>query len=66
MRRLLAVAPQCDKACIEAQLKQGHKGMGDQRKAVKYSPTGKNDMSKFESLKATIAATLGKLGRRAR
>jgi hypothetical protein len=37
-----AVAPQCDEACIEAQLKEGHKGMGDQRKQVKHSCTGKN------------------------
>jgi hypothetical protein len=60
------VAPQCSKECIEAQLRQGHKGMGDQRKAVKYSPTGKNEMSKFAELKKTIAAALAKFGRAAR
>jgi len=60
------VAPHCKQECIEAQLKQGHKGMGDQRKAVKYSPTGKNEMTKFEALKATIAAAIGKFGWRPR
>lgn len=37
-----AVAPQCSKACIKAQLEQGHKGMGDTSGDVKHSPTGKN------------------------
>ena len=37
-----AIAPQCNQACIEAQLKSGHKGMGDQKKEVKHSPSGKN------------------------
>ena len=36
-----AVAPQCSKACIEAQLKAGQKGMDDQRNTVKHSPSGK-------------------------
>jgi hypothetical protein len=35
-----AVAPNCSKACIEAQLKEGH-SMGDQRKQIKHSSTGK-------------------------
>ena len=49
-----AVAPQCNKACIEAQLKAGHKGMGDQRKAVKHSPSGKNYKDDEEALLGKI------------
>lgn len=30
----------CSKECIEEQLKNGHKGMGDQRKQIKHSPSG--------------------------
>lgn len=37
-----AVAPHCNQPCIEAQLKEAHKGMGDQTKQIKHSNTGKN------------------------
>lgn len=36
-----AVAPQCNEDCIKAQLKEGHKSMGDTSKPIKHSPTGK-------------------------
>lgn len=32
----------CDQGCIEAQLKAGHKDLGNQNKPIKHSPTGKN------------------------
>jgi hypothetical protein len=57
-----AVAPQCNQACIEAQLKAGHEGMGDQNKPVKYSPTGKNFIGKVADLLDKIAAMLPKAG----
>ncbi|UHD16107.1 PAAR-like domain-containing protein [Thiocapsa bogorovii] len=57
-----AVAPQCNQDCIEAQLKAGHKGMGDQRKAVKYSPTGKNFMGNVKALLKKISDMLPKTG----
>ena len=44
----------CEAKCIEAQLKGGHKGMGDQSKPVKYSPTGKN----YEDVNAKIQEML--------
>jgi hypothetical protein len=49
-----AIAPQCDQGCIEAQLKAGHKGMGDQRKNVKHSPTGKNYTDDPDALNTKI------------
>jgi len=55
-----AVAPQCDQKCIEAQLKQGHKDMGDGE--VKYSPTGKNFLGKVADLLKKIAEMLPKAG----
>lgn len=58
-----AVAPQCDQDCIEAQLKEGHKGMGDQTKPVKHSPTGKNYDG--DTLDAKIADMLPKAGQAA-
>jgi hypothetical protein len=60
-----AVAPQCnqgDQDCIEAQLKEGHKGMGDQTKPVKYSPTGKNFIGKVKELLKKISDMLPKAG----
>ena len=42
-----AVAPQCEEACINAQLVRGHKGMGDQSKKIKHSPSG-STLSKDE------------------
>ena len=56
------VAPQCTKECIEAQLKEGHKQFCDPPKDVKYSPTGKKDLSKFKKLQAIIKAALKKFG----
>jgi hypothetical protein len=56
------VAPKCDEACIEAQLMQGHEGMGDASKPVKYSPTGKNFLNKVPELLAKIKEMLTKLG----
>lgn len=35
-----AVAPGCSQPCLEAQLKEGHKGMGDPSKPIKHSSTG--------------------------
>ena len=61
-----AVAPQCDEDCIEAQLKEGHKGMGDQTKAVKHSPTGENYTEDTKGLTKKInemLPTAGRLGR---
>jgi hypothetical protein len=49
-----AVAPDCSEECIKHQLKKGHQGMGDQRKKVKYSPTGGNYRGK-ELLKKLFA-----------
>jgi len=56
-----AVAPQCSQACIEAQLKQGHEGMGDQTKNVKHSPSGKNYTDDPEALNDKISAMLPKI-----
>lgn len=53
-----AVAPQCDEECIKAQLREGHKGMGDTSKPVKYSPTGKNFLDKVEDLLQKITDML--------
>jgi hypothetical protein len=57
-----AVAPECHKPCIEAQLKEGHKGMGDHTKPVKYQPTGKNFIERVEELLAKIKEMLPKAG----
>ena len=54
------VAPQCDQKCIEAQLREGHKGMGDQTKPVKYSPTGKNFVDRLKDLLDEIKKMLPK------
>lgn len=56
------VAPQCSQACVEAQLKAGHKGMGDQRSKVKHSPTGKNFIGRTKELMAKIKEMLPKAG----
>lgn len=61
-----AVAPQCNKDCIEAQLKEGHKGMGDQTKPVKHSPTGKNYKEKQQDLLEKIKEMLPSTGRQGR
>jgi len=55
-----AVAPDCSEECIKHQLKKGHRGMGDQRKNVKYSPTGGNYRGKamLKKLFAKIASML--------
>ncbi len=54
------VAPDCSEECIKHQLKKGHEGMGDQRKNVKYSPTGKNFRGKelFQQLLEKIASII--------
>jgi hypothetical protein len=57
-----AVAPHCDQKCIEAQLKEGHKGLGDASKDVKHSSTGKTDIEHYSSLQDTINKTAGSLG----
>lgn len=61
-----AVAPHCSRGCLEAQLKEGHKGMGDHSKPVKYSPTGKPDLSTFSDLQKTIKDQLIRVGRQSR
>jgi Domain of unknown function (DUF4150)/GHH signature containing HNH/Endo VII superfamily nuclease toxin 2 len=61
-----AVAPGCDQKCIEAQLEEGHKGMGDPKKPVKYSPTGGNFVGKVQDLLKKISDMLPKAGRQAR
>jgi hypothetical protein len=53
-----AVAPKCNRQCLEAQLKAGHAGMGDQRGKVKHSPTGKNFTDDKSALRAKIKETL--------
>lgn len=57
-----AVAPQCSEECIKQQLKEGHKGMGDQRKKVKYSPTGRNYLGRVKELMQKIKEMLPKAG----
>lgn len=57
-----AVAPQCSQACLEAQLKEGHKGMGDPNKKVKYSPTGKNFIDRLGELIEKINNMLPSVG----
>ncbi len=57
-----AVAPHCSQECLEAQLKEGHKGLGDPSKPVKHSSTGKTDISHYASLQSTVNETAGKLG----
>lgn len=61
-----AAVSECDAACIEAQLKHGHKGMGDQKKKVKYSPTGRNYTDKLEALAKKISDMLPSAGRAGR
>lgn len=53
-----AVAPQCSQACLEAQLIEGHKDMGDQTKKIKHSPSGKNYQDQPEVLNDKIDAML--------
>jgi len=57
-----AVAPQCDEECIKAQLKEGHRGMGDTSKPVKHSPTGKNFIGIVKDLLKKISEMLPKAG----
>ena len=57
-----AVAPECSEKCIAAQLKEGHKHMGDSSKPVKYSPTGKNFIGRVGELMAKIKSMLTKVG----
>jgi hypothetical protein len=61
-----AVAPQCSPGCIEAQLKKGHEGMGDRRKKIKHSPTGRNYKEKIQKLLDKIKEMLPKAGKKAR
>lgn len=61
-----AVAPQCDQACIEAQLKEGHKNMGDRRCKIKHSSTGANYKGSEQALLDKISSTVGKAGVKAR
>jgi len=61
------VAPACNQACIEAQLKEGHKKMGeDPPKDVKHSPTGKNFKGKTQELLDKIKAMITKANRPSR
>jgi|CXWL01.1.fsa_nt_gi hypothetical protein len=53
-----AVAPQCNQKCIEAQLKESHKGMGDASKPVKHSSSGKNFTDNTDALMAKIKEML--------
>ncbi|HYP84231.1 PAAR-like domain-containing protein [Variovorax sp.] len=57
-----AVAPQCNEECLAAQLREGHKDMGDPATDIKHSSTGKPDITHYDSLKQTIDQTAGKLG----
>jgi hypothetical protein len=57
-----SVAPNCDEKCIEAQLKEGHKGMGDQSKNVKHSSTGRTDPAHYSDVQATVNETAGRIG----
>jgi hypothetical protein len=61
-----AIAPQCSQACLEAQLKEGHKAMGDASADVKHSPTGKNFSADKPGLLAKIKSMLPRIGRRGR
>jgi len=56
------IAPQCSKACIEAQLKAGHRKMGNTSGKVKHSPTGKNYTANKPGLMARIARLFVKGG----
>jgi hypothetical protein len=56
------VAPNCSEACIEAQLKEGHKGLGDQSKEVKHSSTGRTELSHYSDVQATVNETAGRIG----
>ena len=60
-KRRKAVAPNCNEECIEAQLKEGHKGMGDQSKPVKHSSTGRTELSHYSDVQATVDATARRL-----
>lgn len=57
-----AIAPQCNQACLEAQLTEGHKGMGDTSGEVKHSPTGKNYTDDPEALVDKIKEIVPKSG----
>jgi hypothetical protein len=48
------IAPQCSKPCLEAQLKAGHRSMGNTSSKVKHSPTGKNYTADQPGLLAKI------------
>lgn len=56
-----AVAPHCNEKCMEEQLKEGHKGLGDASKDVRYSPTGKPDAGHYSALQSTVDNTAKRL-----
>jgi hypothetical protein len=58
----VAVAPACDKECLKAQLKEGHKPLGDTSKDVKHSPTGKNYTDNQPALEAEIQRMIPNTG----
>lgn len=53
-----AVAPQCDERCIAAQLKEGHKSMGDVSKPIRHRSTGRNFADDPGQLRKLIRETL--------
>ncbi len=57
-----AVAPKCNKKCLEAQLKEGHKGMGDRRKKIKHSSTGQNYIEDPDQLDVAINKMIPSVG----
>jgi len=61
-----AVAPECNQACLEAQLKEGHKGMGNRSRKIKHSQTGKNFKENVQELLNKIEEMLPKAGRSGR
>lgn len=62
VRGARAVAPHCSRGCLAAQLREGHEGLGDQSKDVRYSPCGKTDLSTFNDLQNTIKDELKRIG----
>ena len=59
-----AVAPQCNQACLEDQLREGHKKMDveDPPKDIKHSPTGRNFIEKAAELKEKIKDMVSSVG----
>jgi hypothetical protein len=57
-----SVAPQCNKKCIEAQIKEGHKKLGDLSRPIKHSSTGKNFIGNTKELLNKISEMLPKSG----